>query len=229
MKGERYALRVGGFLVTRASRRLPTRIRAQRHQEWLAELPAILHDRAAGSAPRRLARMLAFAADTLRGATFGSNSCQYQGAHRSGTVKYTGAVATFLLLPLIVLGVVLALLLGVSVVLAWEAWIVYQAFHGANLYGSLSLLLVSVAFLVLNVVRPRGAGARCWFLGNSVTGAAQFLCTLAQQYHWGHPLLFLIIDYCGAAAFVSLTAAAIVLLVRSPPERPTSGSARAVN
>ena len=69
MRGERYALRAGEYLVSRACRRLPARIREERYQEWLAELPVILHDRGAGPASLRVVRMLAFAADTLRGTT----------------------------------------------------------------------------------------------------------------------------------------------------------------
>ena len=42
MRGERCALRAGEFLVSLACRRLPARIRQEQHQEWLAELPAIL-------------------------------------------------------------------------------------------------------------------------------------------------------------------------------------------
>ena len=36
MRGERYALRAGEYLVSRACRRLPARIREERYQEWLA-------------------------------------------------------------------------------------------------------------------------------------------------------------------------------------------------
>jgi hypothetical protein len=56
MRGERYALRAGEYLVGRACRRLPARIRQERYQEWLAELPAILRDRDTGPA-RRLRRI----------------------------------------------------------------------------------------------------------------------------------------------------------------------------
>lgn len=48
MKGERGLLRTGEFLVARAARRLPARVRDERHREWAAELPAILRDPSLG-------------------------------------------------------------------------------------------------------------------------------------------------------------------------------------
>ena len=44
MRGERTALRTGETLISLACRRLPARIRQERYQEWLAELPVILRD-----------------------------------------------------------------------------------------------------------------------------------------------------------------------------------------
>lgn len=67
MRGERQLLRLGEYLVGRASRRLPRRIRAERYREWSAELPVILHDPQISLAPRRAVRMVVYAADTLRG------------------------------------------------------------------------------------------------------------------------------------------------------------------
>jgi hypothetical protein len=69
MTGERQLLRIGEYLVSLACRSLPPGIRRERYQEWAAELPAILHDPKTGPAPRRAVRMLAYAADTLRGTT----------------------------------------------------------------------------------------------------------------------------------------------------------------
>jgi hypothetical protein len=65
---ERALLRVGEYLVDRACRGLPRKTRKDRYREWTAELPAILHDPEVRFAPRRAVRMLAYAADTLRGA-----------------------------------------------------------------------------------------------------------------------------------------------------------------
>jgi hypothetical protein len=67
MRAERAVLRTGEYLVGRACRRLPLETRDQRYREWTAELPAILHDPQIRLAPHRAARMLGYAADTLRG------------------------------------------------------------------------------------------------------------------------------------------------------------------
>ena len=67
MRVERQLLRMGEYLVGRACQRLPQDIRAERYREWAAELPAILHDPQIRLAPLRAARMLGYAADTLRG------------------------------------------------------------------------------------------------------------------------------------------------------------------
>jgi hypothetical protein len=68
MRGERRLLRLGEYLVGQACQRLPPDIREERYREWSAELPIILHDPQVRPAPRRAARMLGFAADTVRGA-----------------------------------------------------------------------------------------------------------------------------------------------------------------
>ena len=69
MRAERQLLRIGEYLVGRACRRLPEDIRDERYREWAAELPAILHDSQIRFAPWRVVRMLAYAADMIRGAT----------------------------------------------------------------------------------------------------------------------------------------------------------------
>lgn len=66
MRAERQLLRAGDYLVGRACRRLPRDIRAERYQEWAAELPVILNDPQIRFAPRRAVRMLGYAADTFR-------------------------------------------------------------------------------------------------------------------------------------------------------------------
>ena len=67
MRAERQLLYIGEYLVGRACRRLPQDIREERYREWAAELPAILHDPEVRFALRRAVRMLAYAADTIRG------------------------------------------------------------------------------------------------------------------------------------------------------------------
>jgi len=68
MRGERWLLRAGEYLVGQACERLPRDVREERYREWAAELPVILHDPQVRFAPWRAARMLGYAADTLRGA-----------------------------------------------------------------------------------------------------------------------------------------------------------------
>jgi hypothetical protein len=67
MRGERQFLRLGEYLVSRACRRLPGEMRRERYREWAAELPAILGDPDIRLAPHRVARMLRYAADMIRG------------------------------------------------------------------------------------------------------------------------------------------------------------------
>ncbi|MGH3286699.1 MAG: hypothetical protein ACRDPD_18810 [Streptosporangiaceae bacterium] len=82
MRGERWLLRAGEFLVGRAARRLPPEVRDECYREWWAELPAILHDPGPRPAWRRAARMLAYALDTIRGAALAPGQARYRGAHR---------------------------------------------------------------------------------------------------------------------------------------------------
>ena len=140
MRGERYALRAGEYLVWMACRRLPAGIRQERYQEWLAELPVILRDRDTGPAPVRVVRMLAFAADTLRGTALAPQA--YRGAHRGAGARNTAAksirwLGTGLLLAGGLLG-------GLLVLLAYEGCIIYQLATGPNLLFSVPLVLVNL-------------------------------------------------------------------------------------
>jgi hypothetical protein len=67
MRGERGLLRIGEFLIGRASRLLPGEIRDERRREWTAELPAILRDPDTSRPALRAAHMLAYAAGTVWG------------------------------------------------------------------------------------------------------------------------------------------------------------------
>jgi DivIVA domain-containing protein len=67
VRGERWLLRIGEYLIGCAARLLPGEIRDERHREWTAELPAILRDPDTRLAARRTARMLRYAAGTVRG------------------------------------------------------------------------------------------------------------------------------------------------------------------
>jgi hypothetical protein len=197
MRGERYALRAGEYLVGRASRRLPAGVREQRRQEWLAELPVILHDRDAGPAPRRVVRMLSFAADTLRGTTVGAAAYRYQGTHRGHVETIGRGVFNYLLL----LGAVLALLGMALGVLAYQGWIVYQLIFAPDLWSGAGFVgLGLILFAVRRIRRSHRADdswGYAWMCGQ---GAALMITGLASQCGWGHPLLFSMIG-CTVDAF----------------------------
>ena len=66
MTGLSRTQRVAERLIARACRRLPGEAGAERYREWTAELPAILADPGVGSAVRRSARALGYAAGVSR-------------------------------------------------------------------------------------------------------------------------------------------------------------------
>jgi hypothetical protein len=209
MRGERCALRAGEHLVSLACRRLPARIRQERYQEWLAELPVILHDREAGPAPLRVVRMLAFAADTLRGTTLAPDA--YRGAHRGGAVKTIHWLAVGLLLFSALLGALLALL-------AYEGYIIYQLIAGASLIFSATLVLVHLASFAASRIPRWDIAITSWYsMGKVEAGAGLLVRAIASQSGWGHPLLFAIISYCGYAISAACLGMAVVLLMRSLP------------
>ena len=209
MRGERYALRAGEYLVSRACRKLPARIREGRYQEWLAELPVILHDREAGPAPLRVVRMLAFAADTLRGTTLAPDA--YRGAHRGGAVKTIRWLAVGLLLLSALLGTLLALL-------AYEGYIIYQLIAGASLIFGATLVLVHLASFSASRMPRWDIATTSWYsMGKVAAGAGLLVRAIASQSGWGHPLLFAFISYCGYAISAACLGVAAVLLMRSLP------------
>ena len=93
MRGERALLRVGESLVRRACRRLPGTVRADRCREWAAELPAILHDPEIRLAPHRAVRMLAYAADTLRGTALSPGAARRRPAATWTTLSLVAGLA----------------------------------------------------------------------------------------------------------------------------------------
>jgi hypothetical protein len=208
MRGERSALRAGEYLIAAACRRLPARIRQEQHQEWLAELPVILRDRGAGPAPVRVVRMLAFAADTLRGTALAGDA--YRGAHRgrATTAKDLRWLGTGLLL----LGCLLAAAL---VLLGYEGCIVYQLATGPNLLFSVPLVLVNLGYFAASYI-PRWAsrGRRWYSMSKIVAGAGLSIRAIASLSGWGHPLLFAIISYCGYAISAACLGVAVVHAVR---------------
>ena len=157
MRGERCALRAGEYLVARACRRLPARIRQERYQEWLAELPVILRDRDTGPAPLRVVRMLAFAVDTLRGAALAPSA--YRGAHRGrGTaakdIRWLGT-------GLLLLG---GLLGGTLFLLAYEGCIIYQLATGPNLPFSVTLALSNLGLFAASYISRRASPWLRWYI-----------------------------------------------------------------
>jgi hypothetical protein len=209
MKGERQALRAGEFLVSLASRRLPPRIRQERYQEWLAELPVILHDR--GTAPVRVARMLAFAADTLRGTALAPQA--YHGAHRGKATKNIRWLGTGLLL----LGGLLVLLPVAALALLYpEARDIHQLAAGPNLAYGVSWVLAGLVLLAATFIPRWYNPQRRWYsISKLVAGVDLSLRAIASSSGWGHPLLFAIISYCGYAISVACLGTAAVLTVRS--------------
>jgi len=225
MRGERCALRAGEYLVSLACRRLPARIRQEQYQEWLAELPVILRDRDTGPAPLRVVRMLAFAADTLRGTALGADA--YRGAHRGrGTAaKDLRWLGTGLLL----LGALLACAL---VLLANEGSIIEQLAAGPNLAFSVTLALSSLGLLAASHISRRGGPGQRWYIiSKVVAGAGLSIRAIASSSGWGHPLLFAIISYCGYAISAACLGIAVVQAIRYSPGSSTpsrdQGSSRA--
>jgi hypothetical protein len=221
MRGERYALRAGEYLVWLACRRLPTRIGQERYQEWLAELPVILRDPSTGPAPVRVVRMLAFAADTLRGTALAPDA--HRGAHRGrGTaakdIRWLGT-------GLLLLG---GLLGGLLVLLAYEGCIIDQLATGPNLLFSVPLVLVNLGYLAASCI-PRWASPRLrWYsMSKIVAGAGLSIRAIASSSGWGHPLLFAIISYCGYAISAACLGIAVRYLFRlqHPGQRPGSSLA----
>jgi hypothetical protein len=211
MRGERWLLRMGEFLVGRAARHLPAAARVERYQEWAAELPVILGDPEIKPAAARAARMLWFAADTLRGAALGPGPVRRGGAHRGSAD--VGKDARWL-------GVGAALLTGLAVSLAILAFIVYYDIFicSASLAGYVSSLVgFSLAGLVGCLLWRRPGGASRYWFGAGVLAAVAGggAAHLAGHLGWGHPLLFTLISDCGYAVCAACISVAVVIVNRS--------------
>jgi hypothetical protein len=216
VKGERWALSAGEYLVARACRRLPAGIREERYREWMAELPVILHDRDAGPALLRVVRMLAFAADALRGTTLAAGAYRYQGAHRRGDFENNHALAFSLLA-----------VSGLLALPAFEGWMVYQLIFGASLVFSASLTAWGLFYLIRGRIRRSDSASESWFIaGLLAQGTGLFVRAVASQCGWGHPLLFAIVGYCSYAISAACFAVAVALLVKSSPSLQQAGAGR---
>ena len=207
MSAGRWALRAGEYLVRRACRRLPARIREERYREWVAELPVILHDPEVRPPARRVARMLGFAADTLRGTTVATGSYRYRGAHQ-GRADWG-----VLWLPVL------------AAMLAFLGYFVYRMIFGPNLYRDAALWsFFCIDFIVyLARRRPGQAAGRWWIAGGLAVSTGQLARGLAGSLGWGHPLLFALIQYCGAAMAAVFLGLAMTLWARSVRARRLPG------
>jgi hypothetical protein len=150
MTGERHLLRIGEYLVSLACRSLPPDIRQERYQEWAAELPAILHDPQIGTAPRRAVRMLAYAADTLRGATVT--------AVRGRVSRETAPLYLFLIVCLV----------GVAL----EVWGIVQAPGDGPDYLQLAWGLLVLAWPISLLTRCAKRTSTLIAVSNALTGVA---------------------------------------------------------
>jgi hypothetical protein len=232
MSGELTVLRAGEYLVSRACRRLPAGVREERRQEWLAELPVILRDRGSGPAPLRAARMLAFAADTLRGTILrrGAYRSNYRGAHRGAAAQGDAVGSARWLAAGLLMGIgVLLLLSGALLFLVWdESSIIHQLIAGPNFIFSATLVLTSLIILAATWI-PRWDGPvfRWWAVGRVVLGAGLLVRASASRAGWGHPLLFAIISYCGYAIWIACFGVLVVQTARSLRDSDAPGGSPA--
>jgi hypothetical protein len=208
MRGERWLLRAGEFLVGRAARHLPAAARDERYQEWAAELPVILSDPEIKPAAARAARMLWFAADTLRGAALGPGPARHRGAHH-GAAGMDGVLKSARWL-----GTGLGLLAALAALLAIQAFLVYQIIFDESLAGYVAFLLtylVILAVCLLLLRRRRLGGEYAWF-GAGVVAAATgpHVSALAGHLGWGHPLPSAFVSDCGYAVCAACITVAMV-------------------
>ena len=209
MRGERWLLRTGEFLVGLAARRLPRAVRDERYREWAAELPVILGDPEIRPAAARVTRMLWFAADTLRGAARLPGPARYRGAHR-GEAGLEGARKSARWL-----GEGIVLLTVLAAMLAVLAFVVYPVIVGVSLAFYVVCLLANLVSLAACLVRGRSGGAgRYWFSAGAASAAGGGTACLAGQLGWGHPLLFTIISGLGDAVCAACLVIAGIYTIR---------------
>jgi hypothetical protein len=160
MRAERQLLRVGEYLVRRASMPLPKDIREERYREWAAELPAILHDPQIRLAPRRAVRMLGYAADTFRGTALTNLRARRQ------TPAVTAALSV-----LLVAGLVLV---------TWDIWNIVRAPDHPLNYLRLAWSLLLVANPISTLLRSATRVTTLIAASGAVAGVAVSLGDAAQ-------------------------------------------------
>jgi hypothetical protein len=161
MRGERALLRTGEYLVGRSCRRLPPEIRDERYREWVAELPAILHDREIRLAPYRAARMLGYAADTLRGTSL-----------TPGRTRRRSAVPSTLPLALLFVAGLVTVVWGI-----WDA--VRAPEHGVN-YVQVAWSLMLVAWPISQYVQSGARMTRLIFIAGGLAGEVVYMWNAVQ-------------------------------------------------
>jgi hypothetical protein len=212
MNGKRPVLRVGEYLVGRASRYLPRSTREQRHQEWSAELPVILDDPGVRPAARRAVRMLGFAADTLRGAAVARYTAAGRHVNPHPARKPAGDRVTREA-PLA--------LLAFPVLLGLCGYLLYAGVSGATLTFDVVYLLLVLACVLVSLAAQRPLTVRNYGFsaGLVVMGTGQLLRDLAHHFGWGHPLLFLVIAYGGQVALSLAVVSSLATLTRAARAR----------
>jgi hypothetical protein len=184
MRGERRLLRLGEYLVRRASLQLPHDIREERYQEWAGELPAILRDPQTRPAPRRALRMLCYASDTVRGAAMTPVRS------RRWALRTTA----------------LSLLLVVDLaVVAWNTWATVEAPGHPLKYLQLAYGLLIAAWPVSILLRSAPRVTVLIVVSSTMAGLAVYLWNASQApADW--------VNYFLAGLFGFLTLLLLVLL-----------------
>jgi hypothetical protein len=161
MRGESALLRTGEYLVRRSCRRLPPEIQDGRYREWVAELPAILHDREIRLAPYRAIRMLGYAADTLRGT-----------ALTPGRTRRRPVVPSTLLLGL--------LFIAGLVTVVWGIWNAVRAPELEVNYVRVAWSLLLVAWPISQYARSGARMTGLIFIAGGLAGEVSYIWNAVQ-------------------------------------------------
>jgi hypothetical protein len=180
MRGERWLLRLGEFLVQAASRRLPRRVRDERYREWTAELPVILHDPDGGRWPRRAARMLGYALDTIRGTAVGPRA-------------HSGKPGNSPLAMLLYASAALYLYFVVTSGTGLGSWVVSSVIPAAGTIGNI--------FWWRRGKRGIWTAGTFWFASATLMGIGHVALIAARDAHWqGVTLRLITLGGAGANA-----------------------------
>ncbi|MGH3238638.1 MAG: hypothetical protein ACRDOH_36355, partial [Streptosporangiaceae bacterium] len=149
----------------------------------------------------------------------------HRGAHRGGPGKGgAGKSARWL-------GVGLGLLAALAVLVAAQAFLVYQIILDVSLAGYVASVLAYLAILAVCLLRGRLAGVTfseyAWFSAGLVAAATgPHVSALAGHLGWGHPLPFTLISYCGYAVCAACIGVGGAIVNRSGRRGETRDSPR---